>query len=193
MLQPWLMPQLQEDSEDFIFQQDRVPPHFHFDVRAHLNANLPGRWIGRDSHNDSPLLTWPPRSPELTPCHFVMGLHQGSCVCAPYATCFTTAATKDRGGSRCYRPPDVATCVAGIWLQDWHLPRHQGWTYRVPVKYDRNFECFSLCWQAPLLHVHCGYCTAEVGIPGGTYGLPCTENRAFDTINHNNYATNENL
>jgi hypothetical protein len=29
--------------------------------------------------------------------------------CAPYAT----AATKDRGGSRCYRPPDVATCVAG--------------------------------------------------------------------------------
>jgi len=27
-------------------QQDGAPPHFHFDVRAHLNANLPGRWIG---------------------------------------------------------------------------------------------------------------------------------------------------
>jgi hypothetical protein len=23
--------------------------------------------------------------------------------------------------------------VAGTWLQDWHLPRHQGWTYRAPV------------------------------------------------------------
>ena len=46
MLQLWLMPQLQEYSEDFILQQDGAPPHFHFDVRAHLNANLPGRWIG---------------------------------------------------------------------------------------------------------------------------------------------------
>jgi hypothetical protein len=46
----------------------------------------------------------------------------------PYSTWFTTTATKDRGGSRCYRPPDVATCVAGTWLRDWHLSRHQGWT-----------------------------------------------------------------
>ena len=27
----------------------------------------------------------------------------------------------------------VATRVAGNWLQDWHLPRHQGCTYRAPV------------------------------------------------------------
>ena len=37
------MPQLQEDSEDLIFQKNGAPPHFHFDVRANLNANLPGR------------------------------------------------------------------------------------------------------------------------------------------------------
>ncbi|GFG35807.1 hypothetical protein Cfor_03971 [Coptotermes formosanus] len=43
MLQRWLMPQLQEDREYFIFQQDGAPPHFHFDVRVHLNANLAGR------------------------------------------------------------------------------------------------------------------------------------------------------
>jgi hypothetical protein len=42
MLQLWLMPQLQEDSKDFILQQDGAPPHFHFDVCTHLNANLPG-------------------------------------------------------------------------------------------------------------------------------------------------------
>jgi hypothetical protein len=51
-LQLWLMLQLQEDSKDFIFQQDRALPHFHFDVCAHLTANLSGHWIGRASHND---------------------------------------------------------------------------------------------------------------------------------------------
>jgi len=70
MLQLWLMPQLQEDIVDFIFQQDEAPPHYHLGVRAHLNANLPGRWIGRASHNDSPLFPRPPRSPDLNPCDF---------------------------------------------------------------------------------------------------------------------------
>jgi hypothetical protein len=87
MLQLWLMPQLQEDSEDFIFQQDGALPHFHFDIHAHLNANLPGCWIGHASDNDSPLLPWPQRSPDLTPCDFLlMGLHQGLRIHAPYAT-----------------------------------------------------------------------------------------------------------
>ena len=27
-----------------------------------------------------------------------------------------------------------AVCVAGTWLQDWHLPRPQGWIYRAPVR-----------------------------------------------------------
>jgi hypothetical protein len=53
ILQLWLMPQLQEDSEDFISEHDGSPPRFHFDIRAHLNANLPGRWIGRASDSDS--------------------------------------------------------------------------------------------------------------------------------------------
>jgi hypothetical protein len=59
MLQLWQMPQLQEDSKYFIFQQDGALPHFCFDVHAHLTANLVGRWIGRTSHNDCPLLLWP--------------------------------------------------------------------------------------------------------------------------------------
>ena len=28
----------------------------------------------------------------------------------------------------------VATRIAGTWLQDWHLPRHQGRTYWAPVR-----------------------------------------------------------
>jgi len=48
-----------------------------------------------------------------------------------------------------------------------------GWTYRAPVRYGRNLECLFLCWHALLRRDHPGYCTAEVGNPGGTYELPC--------------------
>jgi hypothetical protein len=53
MLQLWLMPQLQEDNEDFIFQKDTALPYFHSDICAHLNANLPGPWIRLTSNNAS--------------------------------------------------------------------------------------------------------------------------------------------
>jgi hypothetical protein len=74
MLQLRLMTQLQEDSEDLIFQQGGGPPHIHSDVHAHLNVNLPGRWIGRASDNDSPFLPWSPwsRPPDLAPCDFFL-------------------------------------------------------------------------------------------------------------------------
>jgi hypothetical protein len=85
MLQLWLMPQLQEDSKD-IFQQDGAPPHFYFDVLAHLNANLPSHWIGRTSDNDSPLLPWPPQSPNLTRCDFFSWGYIKDRVYVPHAT-----------------------------------------------------------------------------------------------------------
>jgi hypothetical protein len=52
MLTLWLLSQLEEDFNDFIFQQDGAPPHFHIAVRDHLNAHLPWRWIGRAGAND---------------------------------------------------------------------------------------------------------------------------------------------
>jgi hypothetical protein len=52
MLTLWLLPQLEEDSNDFIFQQDEAPPHFHMALRNHLNAHLPRRLIGRAGAND---------------------------------------------------------------------------------------------------------------------------------------------
>ena len=71
MLQAWLMDRLTaNEAEDFIFQQDGAPPHWKLSVRAYLNQNLPGRWIGRAGNDDSVLLKWPPRSPELTTCGF---------------------------------------------------------------------------------------------------------------------------
>jgi hypothetical protein len=60
MLYLLLMPQLQENSEDYIVQQGKAPPHSHLDICAHLIANLPSHWIRRTSANNS-LLPWPPR------------------------------------------------------------------------------------------------------------------------------------
>jgi len=66
MLQNWLLPQVSEDLEDFISQQDGAPPHWHRDVRRFLNESLPQRWIDRVGKEDLALQFWPARSPDLT-------------------------------------------------------------------------------------------------------------------------------
>ncbi|KAJ4437089.1 hypothetical protein ANN_17224 [Periplaneta americana] len=71
MLQLWL-PQLEQDIEGLIFQQDGAPPHYHLDVRNELNKRLPRRWIGRAGREDLECLHWPLRSPDLTPCDFFL-------------------------------------------------------------------------------------------------------------------------
>lgn len=72
MLQNWLVPQMNEDSGDYIFQQDGAPPHWHLNVRRFLNESLPQRWIGRMGNADLALQFWPPRSPDLTVCDFFL-------------------------------------------------------------------------------------------------------------------------
>ena len=72
MLQNWLFTLLQADSNDFIFQQDGAPPHWHLGVRAFLNENMPQRWIGRRGAKDLALCAWPARSPDLTVCDFFL-------------------------------------------------------------------------------------------------------------------------
>jgi hypothetical protein len=70
MLQSWLFPQPEQDEADIILQQDRAPPHFHRELRIHLNETLPHRWISRGT-NDDMFLKWPTRSPDLTPLDFL--------------------------------------------------------------------------------------------------------------------------
>ena len=59
------------------------------------------------------------------------------------------------------------------------MPRYLGWTYGAPVMQDRNLECPSVCSHV-LRRDHPGYCTAEVGFPGGTYELSCI--KKLDTL-----------
>ena len=63
-------PQLDQEMNNYIFQQDGAPPHWHRNVRTYLNHTLPLRWIGRSWQDDLVLNSWPPRSPDLTPCNF---------------------------------------------------------------------------------------------------------------------------
>jgi hypothetical protein len=54
-------------SQVYFFQQDGAPPHFANTVKAFLDQQFPGKWIGR-----SGLIAWPPRSPALTPLDFFL-------------------------------------------------------------------------------------------------------------------------
>ena len=61
------------EHEYFIYQQDGAPPHWKLTVRAYLNDNLPRRWTGGASGEDTVMLKWPQHSPDLTPAIFFSG------------------------------------------------------------------------------------------------------------------------
>lgn len=52
------------------FQQDGAPAHFSNEVRQHLDTVYENQWIGRGGP-----VSWPPRSPDLTPLDFYVWGH----------------------------------------------------------------------------------------------------------------------
>ncbi|KAJ4425828.1 hypothetical protein ANN_27454 [Periplaneta americana] len=70
MFDQWLMPELEANSQNFIYQQDGAPPHFHHYIREYLDARIPHHSIGHASRVDFPLLPWTLRSSNLTPCDY---------------------------------------------------------------------------------------------------------------------------
>jgi hypothetical protein len=48
--------------------------------------------------------------------------------------------------------------------------------------HKQKFERFCTYWYAPLRRDHPGYCTAEVGNPGGTYELLCIYYTCLKTV-----------
>jgi hypothetical protein len=67
MMHEYLLPQVLELQPNIIFQQDGAPPHWSLQVRYLLNIHLLGRWIGRGGP-----ITWPLRSPDITPLDFFL-------------------------------------------------------------------------------------------------------------------------
>lgn len=61
LLKQYLMLLLQEgDPKDMLFEQNGMPPHFHYEVRGFLGSYFPGKWIGRSGN-----ISWPSHSPDL--------------------------------------------------------------------------------------------------------------------------------
>lgn len=75
MLQDFFLPKWNalQGSQHFHFMQDGAPPHFSLAVRAFLDQHLGNRWVGRGVQPTN--LSWPPRSPDLTPCDFFLWGH----------------------------------------------------------------------------------------------------------------------
>lgn len=57
------------------FQQDGAPAHRSQLIQNYLNNRFPNRWIGNRTHE------WPPRSPDLTPLDFFVGLCKRKSLC----------------------------------------------------------------------------------------------------------------
>ncbi|CAF3023534.1 unnamed protein product [Rotaria sp. Silwood2] len=53
--------------DELIFMHDGAPPHYARTVRNWLDNNFPLKWIDRRGPT-----SWPPRSPDLTPCDFFL-------------------------------------------------------------------------------------------------------------------------
>ena len=52
---------------NFVFMHDGAPPHVALSVLAWLDQKFAGLWLGRRGPHE-----WPARSPDLTPCDFVL-------------------------------------------------------------------------------------------------------------------------
>ena len=57
------------------FQHDRAPVHNAVNARRHLNEVFGNRWIGRNGP-----VSWPARSPDLTPLDFYLWGHMKTLV-----------------------------------------------------------------------------------------------------------------
>ncbi|GFW89913.1 uncharacterized protein TNCV_4196011 [Trichonephila clavipes] len=83
-LQLWLFPQLKEIKPDnFIWQQDGAPPHWHLSVSYCFNVIVIDQLIFRKSPHYKACFAWPPRSPNLTPWDFYLWELIRDCVYVP--------------------------------------------------------------------------------------------------------------
>ena len=68
-LKHYVIPQLEEFQWWVVFQQNGAPPHWSLMICDFLNETFPNRWIGRSGPTP-----WRPRSPDITPLDFFVGL-----------------------------------------------------------------------------------------------------------------------
>jgi hypothetical protein len=122
-----LMPQFEDDRDDFIYQQDGAPPHYNNLVRGYFNQHLPQRWIRR-TKADQALLRWPPRSRELMPRDFSTGS--------------AWAKKKNHRWQIRHRPWPATAGTGGNGLSVWRLLCHKRLTHTALTRYKKNWRVF---------------------------------------------------
>jgi hypothetical protein len=75
MLEKNVYPQLQELQPAVFFQQDGATSRCSLTVRASLNQHFPNRLTGCAGP-----ISWPTRSPDITPCDFFLWVYVKDCV-----------------------------------------------------------------------------------------------------------------
>ncbi|GFX66895.1 uncharacterized protein TNCV_999341 [Trichonephila clavipes] len=71
------------EQNNFIWQQDGTPPHWHLSACDWLNITVPNQWIGCKEPPDKASMEWPPRSPGLKSCDFYLRRFIKNCVKVP--------------------------------------------------------------------------------------------------------------
>ena len=67
LLQEYVYTQLRDRQSGVVFQLYGAPPHWGLRIRASLGEEFPNRWNGRGGP-----ISWPPRSPDVTPLDFFL-------------------------------------------------------------------------------------------------------------------------
>jgi hypothetical protein len=77
VLEQFVCLQAADLQPNIIYQQDGAPPHWSLHVRETIMRTFPDRWIGRDGP-----ISWPPRSPDITPLDLFFWEYVKDRVCA---------------------------------------------------------------------------------------------------------------
>ena len=130
-----------QQCDDFIYQQDDFPPHYHNRDCSYLNQHLPQCWIRRTNTGEKALLRWPPRSRGLTTCDFSCGEMSTTLSTACTTGSASTKKKNHRFQLRHQRWPSTVG-TGGNGLSAWRLSCHKRLTHTALVRYKKIGDFF---------------------------------------------------
>lgn len=139
ILKDWLFPQHNEDSEDFIFQQDRAPPHWHNQVCQFLIKILPQHWICHTYPKTWHYTLGPKISRHYTLWLFLVGICKTMCLCSTI-THWLGWAQKQNSGCCNFCGRRHSHSWGQIQLSSWCYPCNRWRAHRAFITWRVNLE-----------------------------------------------------
>lgn len=173
MLQLWLIPQLQEDSEDFIFQQDGDSLYFHLDVRAR-SLDWAHFWQWRSSSSVASIIILP--NPLW---FFVWGYIKDRVYVPPMSSdlpqlrqrIVEAEAAVDRDMLKHMWHELRRASATSVTIRN-TAPQTVNISSIWKVSVGEKLGVYLLLLTCSPIRGHTRYCTAQSGNSGGTYVLP---------------------